>query len=191
MKRVQSDLQTPPPPLSAVNRFSLTVCRFLSSQSEEFMMTHLILRALFGAVSGTVLFLGVAHSLPLTFDLKLAAGSVFVGVCVVGGALSSSLRCSVLLMFPSMLGSRGRAYLMLLILSVLYRGPVSNVQRNVESAALSLSCNLDLQVHHSRLLWRDAITPFLLITQELVVRKHHNSFRAKNNQQRKSESRFA
>ncbi|XP_018534336.1 E3 ubiquitin-protein ligase DCST1 [Lates calcarifer] len=168
MKMVQSDLQTPPPPLSAVNSFSLTVRRFLSSQSEEFMMTHLILRALFGAVSGTVLFLGVAHSLPLTFDLKLAAGSVFVGVCVVGGALSSSLRCSVLLMFPSMLGSRGRAYLMLLILSVLYRGPVSNLQRNVESAALTLSCNLDLQVHHSRLLWRDAITPFILITQELV-----------------------
>ncbi|XP_054476889.1 E3 ubiquitin-protein ligase DCST1 [Anoplopoma fimbria] len=71
-------------------------------------------------------------------------------------------------MFPSMLGSRGRAYLMLVILSVLYRGPVSNIQRNVETAALSLSCNLDLQVRHSRLLWRNAIKPFVLITQELM-----------------------
>uniref|UniRef100_A0A3B4XQY1 Uncharacterized protein n=1 Tax=Seriola lalandi dorsalis TaxID=1841481 RepID=A0A3B4XQY1_SERLL len=91
------------------------------------------------------------------------------GVCAVGGALSSSFRCSVLLMFPSILGSRGRAYLMLFILSVLYRGPVSNVQRNMETAALSLSCNLDLQVHHSKLLWRDAVSPFLRITKELMV----------------------
>ncbi|XP_071326645.1 E3 ubiquitin-protein ligase DCST1 isoform X2 [Trachinotus anak] len=160
-------------PRSTVKRFSLTylppaVHRFLFSQSEEFVVAHLVLRALFGAVGGTVLFLGVAHSLPLTFDLKLAAGCVFVGVCLVGGALSSSFRCSVLLMFPSMLGSRGRSYLMLFILSVLYRGPVSNVQRNMETAALSLSCNLDLQVHHSKLLWRDAVTPFLRITQELM-----------------------
>uniref|UniRef100_A0A665TFC1 Uncharacterized protein n=1 Tax=Echeneis naucrates TaxID=173247 RepID=A0A665TFC1_ECHNA len=94
-----------------------------------------------------------------------------------GGALSSSLRCSVLLMFPSMVGSRGRAYMMLFILSVLYRGPVSNIQRNVETAALSLSCNLDLQVHHSKLLWRDAITPFLRITQELMV-KHTDKLEA-------------
>lgn len=97
----------------------------------------------------SVLFLGIAHNLPLTFDLKVAVGCLFVGearshthicslkrvwstwrsdrvcvsaVCVAGGLLSSSFRCSVLLMFPSMLGSRGRSYLILLTLSVLYAG---------------------------------------------------------------------
>uniref|UniRef100_A0A3Q3H2W1 DC-STAMP domain containing 1 n=1 Tax=Labrus bergylta TaxID=56723 RepID=A0A3Q3H2W1_9LABR len=144
----------------------MTVHRFLCSQSEE--SAHLVVRALIGAVSGAVLFLGVSHSLPLTFNLWLTAGFLFICVCAVGGALSSSCRCSILLMFPSMLGSRGRGYLMVLILSVLCRGPLSNIQRNVETAALSLSCNLDLQVHHSRLLWRDAIRPFILITQELT-----------------------
>ncbi|TDH11201.1 hypothetical protein EPR50_G00058360 [Perca flavescens] len=96
------------------------------------------------------------------------AAAVFIAVCAVCGALSSSARCSALLMFPSILGSRGQAYLMLFILSVLYSGPVFNIQRNVETAALSLSCNLDLQVHHSKLLWRHAITPFIAITQELM-----------------------
>ncbi|XP_029359740.1 E3 ubiquitin-protein ligase DCST1-like [Echeneis naucrates] len=158
-------------PHSTLETFSQTYLprylhRLLFSQSDS-LVSHLV-RALNGLLMGSVLFLGVANSLPLTFDLKLAAGCVFVGVCVMGGALSSSLRCSVLLMFPSMVGSRGRAYMMLFILSVLYRGPVSNIQRNVETAALSLSCNLDLQVHHSKLLWRDAITPFLRITQELM-----------------------
>uniref|UniRef100_A0A8C5G5G9 Uncharacterized protein n=1 Tax=Gouania willdenowi TaxID=441366 RepID=A0A8C5G5G9_GOUWI len=73
-------------------------------------------------------------------------------------------------MLPSMLGSRGRDYLMLLVLTVLYTGPLSNIQRNAEGAALSLSCNLDLQVHNSKLLWRDAIRPFIRITQQLMVR---------------------
>ncbi|XP_074540314.1 E3 ubiquitin-protein ligase DCST1 [Halichoeres trimaculatus] len=169
----QTHLKTPAAPHSTVERISLAlfppaVHRFLFSQSEEFPVSHLVARALFGALSGAVLYLGVSHNLPLTFDLWLAAGFFFMGVCAVGGALSSSCRCSVLLMFPGMLGSRGRAYLMLLILTVLCRGPLSNIQHNVETAALSLSCNLDLQVHHSKLLWRDAIRPFILITQELM-----------------------
>ncbi|XP_068586055.1 E3 ubiquitin-protein ligase DCST1 [Cebidichthys violaceus] len=160
-------------PHSTLERISLTVLppavhRFVFSRPEGCPAAHLVFRALFGAASGAGLFLGVSHSLPLTFHLKLLAAAVFIAVCAVGGALSSSCRCSVLLMFPSMLGSRGRAYLMLIILSVLYRGPVSNIQRNVEKAALTLSCNLDLQVHHSRLLWRDAIKPFILITRELM-----------------------
>ncbi|XP_035463794.2 E3 ubiquitin-protein ligase DCST1 isoform X5 [Scophthalmus maximus] len=161
-----------PAPHSTVERLSVSflppaIHHFLFSQSEELVLAHLALRALCGGVSGTVLLLGIAHSLPLTFDLKLAAGGVFVGVCVVCGALSSSFRCSVLLMFPSMLGSRGRTYLMVFILSVLCTGPVSNVERNVRAAALSVSCNLDLQVHHSRLLWQEAVRPFTRITQQL------------------------
>ncbi|KAM4736516.1 E3 ubiquitin-protein ligase DCST1 [Anableps anableps] len=131
----------------------------------------LVLRGLFGAVSGAVLFLGISHSLPLTFDLKLAVGIAFVGVCVVGGALSSSFRCTVLLTLPSILGSRGRSYLMVLIVMILYRGPISNIERNAETAALSLSCNLDLQVQHSRTMWRLAIRPFLMVTKELMKDK--------------------
>ena len=46
----------------------------------------------------------------------------FSAVCILGGAFSSYFRCSVLLIFPSMLGSRGRAYLMLFVLYGLYRG---------------------------------------------------------------------
>lgn len=44
------------------------------------------------------------------------------GLCVAGAALSSYFRCSVLLVFPSMLGSRGRTYLTILVLSVLFKG---------------------------------------------------------------------
>ncbi|KAK2845199.1 hypothetical protein Q5P01_011858 [Channa striata] len=140
-------------------------------QSEELVVAHLLLRGLFGAVSGTALYLGVIHNLPPILNLKLVAGVLFVAVCIMGGALSSTFRCSVLLMFPSVLGSRGHAYLMVFILSVLYKGPVSNMHQNAEAVALSLSCNLDLQINNSKLLWRDAVRPFLLITRELVDNK--------------------
>ncbi|XP_030606486.1 E3 ubiquitin-protein ligase DCST1 [Archocentrus centrarchus] len=162
-----------PAPHSTVHRFIQTCLpsaarRVLFSQSEDFPVAHLVFRALFGAASGTVLFLCIGRNLPLTFDLKVAVGCLFVAVCVAGGLLSSSFRCSVLLVFPGMLGSQGRSLVMLLTLSVLYTGPVSNIQHNVEAAALSVSCNLDLQVRHSRLLWREAVKPFLNITQELM-----------------------
>ncbi|XP_058504243.1 E3 ubiquitin-protein ligase DCST1 isoform X1 [Solea solea] len=166
----QQDKRRRSAPHSTVEQVSLCVCPSSVHHlvfSQECVWAQLLVRCVFGVISGAGLFLGVSHSLPLTFDLRLAVGSVFVGVCVVCGALSSSFRCSVLLMFPSMLGSRGRAYLFVFILSVLYTGPVSNMERNVRAAALSLSCNLDLQVHHSRLLWRDAVSPYTHILQEL------------------------
>ncbi|XP_033991309.1 E3 ubiquitin-protein ligase DCST1 [Trematomus bernacchii] len=160
-------------PHSTVERLSLNflppaVHRLLFSQSEEFPWGRLLLRAMYGAVSGTVLFLGLCHSLPLTFDLQLAAAAVFIGVCAACCSCSSSCRCSLLLMFPSMLGTRGRAYLMLLLLTVLCRGPLSNIQSNVEAAALSLSCNLDLQIHHSKVLWRETLAPYIIISQQLM-----------------------
>nr|XP_057909297.1 E3 ubiquitin-protein ligase DCST1 [Doryrhamphus excisus] len=152
-----------------IRRFLPPAChRFLLGRSEDAGPAQVILRGVFGALSGSVIFTGVAHSLPLSFPLKVTLGCIFVVLCLVGGAVSSTFRCSVLLMFPSMLGSRGRAYLMLVILSVLYSGPVSNIQQNVQAAAETLTCNLDLQLHNSKLLWRDSVKPFLTMAQEVT-----------------------
>ncbi|XP_077454842.1 DC-STAMP domain-containing protein 1 isoform X2 [Stigmatopora argus] len=152
-----------------IKRFLPGVCqRFLLSQSEEVKLAYVIIRGLFGALSGSVMFLAIAPGLPLNYDLKLMTGSLLTGLCLLGGASSSTFRCAVLLMFPSMLGSRGRAFLLLLVLSALYSGPVSNIQRNVESAAASLSCNLDLQVQNAKLLWKDAVEPFRKVAEGVV-----------------------
>lgn len=127
-----------------------------------------VLRALLGAFSGALLFLGVSHSLPLSLELKLSTGALFTLVCAVSGALSSFVRGSLLLTFPMMLGSRGRSYILLQFLSLLYSGPVHNIQLNVEASALSLSCNLDLQLNHSRLLWRHTVLPLVSVAMEIT-----------------------
>ncbi|XP_075996476.1 E3 ubiquitin-protein ligase DCST1 [Genypterus blacodes] len=160
----------------AVERISRSVLppavhHLICSQSEDCLVLRLFLRALFGLVSGAVFYLGIAQSLPLTFDLKLTSGCVFVAVCILCGMFSSFFRSSILLTFPSMLGSRGRTYVLLLILSVLFKGPITNIQANVQEAALSVSCNLDLQLEHSRTLWRETLQPFITIMEDIMDTK--------------------
>ncbi|XP_059910240.1 E3 ubiquitin-protein ligase DCST1 [Gadus macrocephalus] len=156
--------------LQRIGRFALpsTVYDFLFSQSEGPPWVGLLLRALFGAASGAGLFLGLIYNLPMTFHPRLAAGCFFIALCVVGGVFSSSFRASVLMMFPSMLGSRGRSYLVVYALSALFSGPLWNIQRNVQSVALSLGCNLDLQMNHSRLLWRTTVEPLIALSQQVM-----------------------
>ncbi|XP_030638977.1 E3 ubiquitin-protein ligase DCST1 [Chanos chanos] len=142
--------------------------RFLFSQPSEFSVARVFLGAAFGAVSGAGLFLGLMHNISMTITHRLIAGCVFVGICILGGMFSSYFRCSVLLMFPSMLGSRGRAYLMLLVLNGLYQGPIFNIHRNVQNVAFSMGCNIDLQIEHSKIMWRMVTEPMLQVMQDIV-----------------------
>ncbi|KAK0146067.1 E3 ubiquitin-protein ligase DCST1 [Merluccius polli] len=147
------------------------VYHLLFSQSEGLPMARILLRAVFGAVIGAGLFLGLIYNLPMTLQPKLAVGFFFIALCVLGAVFSSSFRASSLLIFPSMLGSRGRNYLLVFTLSALFSGPLSNIQRNVQSVALSLGCNLDLQMNHSRLLWRSTVEPLISISQQVMEEK--------------------
>ncbi|XP_061649922.1 E3 ubiquitin-protein ligase DCST1 isoform X2 [Phyllopteryx taeniolatus] len=137
--------------------------RFLISQSEEVQLAHLILRGLFGALSGAVMFLAVAPGIPLNFDLKLATGCAFTGEEDDDAAVAPPAGCACDCCCGRV---QGRVWWA----GPCRRpsGPVSNIRRNVETAAASLSCNLDLQVRNAKLLWRDAVTPFLKVAQEVV-----------------------
>ncbi|KAL0984883.1 hypothetical protein UPYG_G00149910 [Umbra pygmaea] len=159
-------------PQSTLERFSRCILpdfahQFLFSQPQEFPVARFFMGALFGAVSGAVLYLVLFHNVPMTTLNRLLAGYAFVAVCILGGAFSSYFRCSVLLMFPSMLGSRGRAYLMLFALHGLYSGPISNIQRNVQDVAFSMGCNIELQIKHSKVMWKVVMEPFVQVLQNV------------------------
>ncbi|XP_016343580.1 DC-STAMP domain-containing protein 1 [Sinocyclocheilus anshuiensis] len=81
---------------------------------------------------------------------------------------SSLFRCSILLMFPSMIGSQGRTFLMVYVLHGLYQGPIANIQRNVQDVASSMGCNIDLQITHSKVMWRMLTEPYVQVVQEIV-----------------------
>ncbi|KAL2084562.1 hypothetical protein ACEWY4_020080 [Coilia grayii] len=151
--------------------------RFLFSPPDEFPRARLLFGALFGVVR---LYLGLMHNIVMTAIQRLIVGYVFVGVCVLGGMFSTSFRCSVLLMFPTILGSQGRSYLMLFVLFGLYQGPISNIPHNINNVAYSMGCNLDLQIKHSKVMWSVVTDPFVQVVQEIVDHTEELQNQAKN-----------
>ncbi|KAJ8398484.1 hypothetical protein AAFF_G00427390 [Aldrovandia affinis] len=67
-----------------------------------------------------------------------------------------------------MVGSRGRSYVMLFVMYGLYQGPISNIYHNVQDVAFSMGCNIELQIQHSKVMWKLVIDPFLQAMQGIV-----------------------
>ncbi|XP_073782193.1 E3 ubiquitin-protein ligase DCST1 isoform X7 [Danio rerio] len=146
----------------------LRVFKFLFGPLSEFSVARRITGAVFGALSGAGLFFGLIYNIAMTTVQHIIVGCVFVGLCTLGGMFSSLFRCSVLLMFPSMIGSHGRTFLMVFVLHGLYQGPIANIQHNVQDVASSMGCNIDLQITHSKLMWRMLTEPYVEVVQEIV-----------------------
>ncbi|XP_051720379.1 E3 ubiquitin-protein ligase DCST1 isoform X1 [Ctenopharyngodon idella] len=144
------------------------VHRFLFGPLSEFPVVRRLTGAVFGALSGVGLFFGLMHNIAMTPVQRVVVGCVFVGLCSLGGMFSSLFRCSVLLMFPSMIGSQGRTFLMVFVLHGLYQGPIANIQHNVQDVASSMGCNIDLQITHSKVMWRMLTEPYVQVVQEIV-----------------------
>ncbi|TRZ03095.1 hypothetical protein DNTS_029886 [Danionella cerebrum] len=142
--------------------------KFLFGPLTEFPVARHLMGALFGAISGVGLFFGLIHNIPMTAVQYVIVGCVFVGLCTVGGTFSSLFRCSIFLMFPSLIGSQGRTLIMVLVLNELYQGPIANIQHNVQDVASSMGCNIDLQITHSKLMWRMLTEPYVEVVEEIV-----------------------
>ncbi|KAF4103127.1 E3 ubiquitin-protein ligase DCST1 isoform X2 [Onychostoma macrolepis] len=144
------------------------VYKFLFDALSQFPVIRCLTGAVFGALSGVGLFFGLMQNIAMTTVQHVVVGCVFVGLCSLGGMFSSLFRCSVLLMFPSMIGSQGRTFLMVYVLHGLYQGPIANIQRNVQDVASSMGCNIDLQITHSKVMWRMLTEPYVQVVQEIV-----------------------
>jgi len=48
-------------------------------------------------------------------------------------------------------------------------GPIANIQHNVQDVASSMGCNIDLQITHSKVMWRMLTEPYVQVVQEIVV----------------------
>ncbi|XP_026140640.1 E3 ubiquitin-protein ligase DCST1 [Carassius auratus] len=144
------------------------VYKILFGPLSEFPVVRRLTGAVFGALSGVGLYFGLMLNIAMTTVQRVIVGSVFVGLCSLGGMFSSLFRCSILLMFPSIIGSQGRTVLMVYVLHGLYQGPIANIQRNVQDVASSMGCNIDLQITHSKLMWRMLTEPYVQVVQEIV-----------------------
>ncbi|XP_061574077.1 DC-STAMP domain-containing protein 2 [Cololabis saira] len=89
------------------------------------------------------------------------------GLAAVGMGLSAGVRADVMVMLPSMCSARGRSFLLLLFMSVLLSGPVSNTLQNTDRVASSLLCGAELAANQTQELLQRAATPLFSVLDDI------------------------
>uniref|UniRef100_A0AAX7VJQ3 Uncharacterized protein n=1 Tax=Astatotilapia calliptera TaxID=8154 RepID=A0AAX7VJQ3_ASTCA len=87
------------------------------------------------------------------------------GLAAFGMGLSVSVRASIMVMLPSMCSGHGRNFLLLMFVSLLVSGPLSNTLENTERAASSLLCGAELAANQTQELMQKAATPLFCKTR--------------------------
>ncbi|XP_039887121.1 DC-STAMP domain-containing protein 2 isoform X6 [Simochromis diagramma] len=104
---------------------------------------------------------------PLWFCAHTTLG--LAGLAAFGMGLSVSVRASVMVMLPSMCSGHGRNFLLLMFVSLLVSGPLSNTLENTERAASSLLCGAELAANQTQELMQKAATPLFFTNQMNVA----------------------
>ncbi|XP_075032029.1 E3 ubiquitin-protein ligase DCST1 [Calonectris borealis] len=142
--------------------------RFLWSRPDQYRSSKFFL----GAGLGTLLGFGLSQLLIVPMNLtetrKVQLSCGLTGVTALGWATSPHFRCASLLVAPKFLGKEGRVYVLSFVLAAIYNGPVANVWHNLEEVTRSLGCVAELQVNHSRQLWRVSVTPMRMVMEDMA-----------------------
>ncbi|XP_050571776.1 E3 ubiquitin-protein ligase DCST1 [Cygnus atratus] len=108
----------------------------------------------------------VPMNLTETRKVQLTCG--LAGVTVLGWATSPHVRCASLLVAPKFLGKEGRVFVLSFVLAAIYNGPVANVWHNLDEVIRAVGCVTELQVNHSRHLWRVSTVPLRMVMEDMV-----------------------
>ncbi|CAM2108406.1 unnamed protein product [Caretta caretta] len=152
----------------AVGLLPSSCARFLWSQPDQFRLSKFFL----GAGVGGFLALGLSQLLifPMSIEeghkIKLMYG--LAGVSALGWGVSPHFRCASLLVVPKFLGKEGRLYLLTYVLAAVYDGPIANMWHNLDEVIHSVGCTVELQINHSRQIWRVSTAPLRAMLRDLV-----------------------
>uniref|UniRef100_A0A8C3IP90 Uncharacterized protein n=1 Tax=Chrysemys picta bellii TaxID=8478 RepID=A0A8C3IP90_CHRPI len=91
-------------------------------------------------------------------------------LCVnaLGWGISPHFRCASLLVAPKFLGKEGRLYLLTYVLAAVYDGPIANMRHNLDEVIRSMGCTVELQINHSRQIWRVSTAPLRAVLRDMV-----------------------
>ncbi|XP_040395233.1 E3 ubiquitin-protein ligase DCST1 isoform X2 [Cygnus olor] len=161
------------PPNTTLKRAVVTLLptscsQFLWSRPDQHRGTKFFLGASIGSLLGLGLcqLLIVPMNLTETRKVQLTCG--LAGVTVLGWATSPHVRCASLLVAPKFLGKEGRVFVLSFVLAAIYNGPVANVWHNLDEVIRAVGCVTELQVNHSRHLWRVSTVPLRMVMEDMV-----------------------
>ncbi|XP_030042736.1 E3 ubiquitin-protein ligase DCST1 [Microcaecilia unicolor] len=141
---------------------------YLWSGATEFRLSKFFLGAGFGGLIAVGLFYVLIDPMSLYENHKIRLLYGLFGIFSVGCGLSLHFRCASLLLIPQVLSKEGRAYLLMYVLASIYAGPITNLQRNLDSVVKSVGCTVELQINHTKEMWRVAMAPFRKVVEDLV-----------------------
>ncbi|CAI5661548.1 unnamed protein product [Oreochromis niloticus] len=102
---------------------------------------------------------------PLWFCAHTTLG--LAGLAAFGMGLSVRVRASIIVMLPSICSGHGRNFLLLMFVSLLVSGPLSNTLENTERAASSLLCGAELAANQTQELMQKAATPLFSVLDHI------------------------
>ncbi|XP_044846900.1 E3 ubiquitin-protein ligase DCST1 isoform X2 [Mauremys mutica] len=95
-------------------------------------------------------------------------GFLALGVSALGWGVSPHFRCASLLVAPKFLGKEGRLYLLTYVLAAVYDGPIANMRHNLDEVIRSVGCTVELQINHSRQIWKVSTAPLRAVLRDMV-----------------------
>ncbi|XP_071583274.1 E3 ubiquitin-protein ligase DCST1 [Heliangelus exortis] len=142
--------------------------RFLWSPPDQYRRIKLLL----GTSVGILLGLGLCKLLVVPLNIpEMLKAQISCGVAAVtalGWATSPHFRCASLLLGPKFLGKEGRVFVLSFVLAAIYNGPVANVWHNLGEVTRSMGCVTELQINHSRQLWRMSTAPLRRAMEDMA-----------------------
>uniref|UniRef100_UPI00398F5CA2 E3 ubiquitin-protein ligase DCST1 n=1 Tax=Pristiophorus japonicus TaxID=55135 RepID=UPI00398F5CA2 len=143
------------------------VTRFLWSEPTEFRISKFFIGFGIGAMLGIAFYYTIVERLDLYEDHKLYILYAFCSIMGFGWSISSYYRCSIMIMVPNMLGGEGRGILLMLLMAVILQGPILNIQHNIQVVGKSVGCTVELQINHTKKLWKMMLSPVRKIVQNM------------------------
>ena len=93
---------------------------------------------------------------------------VFILPICLALALSTHMRCIILIMVPTLFTGKGRAVFMTIIFAMLLSGPVVNIAYNAQQASESMACTQELIYNQTQILRRQLEEPIRQIEQHIL-----------------------
>uniref|UniRef100_A0A8C5Q505 DC-STAMP domain-containing protein 1 n=1 Tax=Leptobrachium leishanense TaxID=445787 RepID=A0A8C5Q505_9ANUR len=143
--------------------------RFVFSDIREFKVTKILLGTGAGGFIGVGFYFLLLHPLSIEDTTKIKLMYGLTGSFAFGWGFTPHFRCSTILAAINVLGKEGHAYLMIQVAASIYNGPIKNLEYNIGKIGESMSCTVELQINHTKKLWKVLITPLKTIVKDLVA----------------------
>uniref|UniRef100_A0A8C4N597 Dendritic cell-specific transmembrane protein-like domain-containing protein n=1 Tax=Eptatretus burgeri TaxID=7764 RepID=A0A8C4N597_EPTBU len=135
------------------------VVKILFCKYWEYRIPRLLTNTLIGIIIGQGLYYIFLDHMIQSEDGKiifLIANTVIFGA---GWAFCSAVRCTTMIMGPSLISKSGRTFLISFAIAALITGPLMNLVLNARECVRSVTCTVQLQVNHTKLLFKTAAVP--------------------------------